>query len=121
MNLTRKTFDVVWNKDLYELLRRKEQFSEYIEWSYEEHFKDLISEVLELQKEVELNWNIQSEVMDVVFTVAQLLNKLNKDWLLKWIDFRKHKQKIMWRSPNLKQRQKISRDKENKIRHLLKK
>lgn len=108
--LTRQTFELVWNRDLYELLERKSKYSEYIDWWYEEHFKDLVSEVLELQKEVKINWDIQWEIMDVVYVVAQLLNKLNRDWLLEWVDFWKHRRKIMWRSPNLKQWKKIPRE-----------
>lgn len=119
-NITRQTFNLVWNKDLYELLRRKEQFSEYIEWTYEEHFNNLINEILELKTEVEINWKVKSETMDVVYMVWQLLNKLNKDWLLKSIDFKEHKDKIIWRSPNLKQWRKISREEENKNWDILK-
>ena len=119
MNLTRDTYNKVSNWNLFELLERKANYSEYIEWTYEEHFKNLIDEILELQKEIEINWDIQWEITDVVYMVGQLLNKMNKDWILN-PDFKQHKDKIIWRSPNLKQRQKVTRQIENENWYKLK-
>ena len=117
--LTRDTLDKVLNSDLYELLERKAKYSEYIEWEYSEHFNNLISEILELKAEIEIWWDIKSEVMDVIYQIWQVLNKMNKEWLLE-TDFRQHKNKIMWRSPNLKQRIKVPRSVEQENWYTLK-
>lgn len=119
MSLTRDTYRKISNWNLFELLERKAKYSEYIEWTYEEHFKNLIDEILELKKEIEINWDIQWEITDVVYMVGQLLNKMNKDWILN-PDFKQHKDKIIWRSPNLKQRQKVTRQIENENWYKLK-
>jgi len=120
-NNTKQVQEIINDKNLYELLRRKEKFSEFISWTYEEHFKCLINEILELQQEIQNNWNwVSWEVADVVYMVWQLLNKMNQDWLLKNVSFKKHKEKIMWRSPNLKKCQKVSRETEDKTWYLLK-
>lgn len=122
MSNTRETFEKIWNSDLFELLLRKEKFSEYIDWTYEEHVDNLINEIQELKHWIKENdsENIVEEFMDVVYMVFQLSNKLNKDWLLDWLDFKNQKEKIFKRSPNLKQCTKISREIENKIWKLTK-
>lgn len=119
MTLTRDTYRKISNWNLFELLERKAKYSEYIEWTYEEHFKNLIDEILELQEEIKINWDIQWEIADVVYMVWQLLNKMNKDWILN-PNFKQHKDKIIWRSPNLKQRQKVTRQIENENWYKLK-
>lgn len=122
MNSTKSVRDLVSDLDLYELLRRKEMFSEFIQWTYTEHFKTLSNEIAELQAEIENGWNgVKWEVMDVLYMVWQLLNKMHKDWLLEWVSFVDHKRKIMWRSPNLKQCKKVSRETEDRVWYLLKK
>jgi len=92
------------DKNLYELLRRKEQYSWYQENDYQKYIKDTISELLELQEWIENNdWeNIEEELMDVIMQIWQLINKLLNDWLINKLDFWKQKSKILKRSPNLK-------------------
>lgn len=119
MNATRWVINAVSSSDLYELLRRKEKFSEYVDWTYEEHFEDVISELLELQREIYVKWDIKWELMDAIYTFAQLLQKMEKDWLLD-VDFRSQKRKIFWRSPNLKRCEKVSRKVENEVWKTLK-
>jgi len=91
------------DKNLYELLRRKEKFSWYQENSIEKHIKDTIWELEELLEWVTNNDidNIQEELQDVIMNVGQLIYKIIKEKDIK-LDFKKHKQKILERSPNLK-------------------
>lgn len=121
MNNTKAVRKIVWDVHLYELLRRKEKFSEYINWTYTEHFKNLISEIIELEHEIATGgkW-VQWETMDVVYMVGQILNKMHKDWFLDGMSFKTHKDKIMGRSPNLKKCEKVSRETENSVWKLLK-
>ena len=101
---TRKIKELLQNKDLWELLSRKDKYSWYSENSYSKYIKDTVWELLELQEWID-NWdieNIEEEVMDCVMMFWQLLNKLMSDNLIDWLDFNKHKNKIVWRSPNLK-------------------
>jgi len=103
-NKTKFIWDQINDSSLYELLRRKEKFSWYIENDYQKYIKNTIDELLELQEWIENNNidNIQEETMDVIMMVWQLINKLVSDDLIKELDFKKHKDKIIWRSPNLK-------------------
>lgn len=117
MNNTKEVIDILQNTDLYKLLRRKEQYSEFIDWTYKEHFKTLFDEIRELKEWImkKDTKNIQEEFSDVIYMIWQLANKLNKDWYLKWLDFKNHSNKIYERSPQLKTWEKVSREKENII------
>jgi len=118
-NNTKETFNLLWDKNLYELLRRKENYSEYINWTFKEHIDNLQNEIIELSEWIQ-KWdikNIQEEFMDVIFMIWQLSNKLNKEWFLKWLDFKNQKEKILSRSPNLKTCNKVSREVENILWH----
>jgi len=112
---TRKTTELLQNKDLFELLLRKEKFSEYIDTDYNEQFTDLISEITELKKEVLEWWDIEWELMDVIFWLWQLICKLLKEWKIDSLNFKAQKEKIFKRSPNLKACKKVSREVENII------
>lgn len=119
-NITKSSMEIINNKNLYELLRRKEMYSEYIDWEYKEHISNFINEIKELEVAID-NWkDIWKEFMDVIYMIGQLTNKLNRDWFLEDVDFKLQKDKIMSRSPNLKECKKISRETENKIRYALK-
>lgn len=97
MNNTRRTFEMIWNKDLFELLLRKEKFSEYIEWTLEEHINNLINEILELKEEcLEGKENIHWELLDVIYQTWQLVNKLLNDNLIENLDFKQQKSKIFY-------------------------
>ena len=119
MNTTKELFNKLWDIDLYELLRRKEKYSEYIDWTFEEHFKNLTNEIKELQEEVDSGWDIKSESLDVVYVLWMLLQKLIKEKDLN-LDFKEQKEKIFKRSPNLKKCEKVSRETENKIWKIIK-
>lgn len=110
------------SSDLYKLLRRKEKYSEFIDWTFEEHFKFFKSELAELEEWIKNNdiENIQEEFLDVIYMIWQISNKLNKEWFLDWIDTKKHSEKIYSRSPNLEAWEKISRETEDKVWYILK-
>ena len=109
------------SSDLHEILIRKANYSEYIDWEYSEHIQDAINELQELQEAIlsKDKEEISKEWVDVIFTICQLVNKLLNDWIE--FDFKQHKDKILKRSPNLKKRIKISREEENRLWHLNKK
>ena len=115
VNNTKDVRNHLNGSELYKLLRRKEKYSEFIDWTYKEHFKTLNDELRELKEWVmkQDNENIKEEFMDVIYMVGQLANKLNRDWLLEWLDFQEQSDKIYKRSPQLKIWEKVSRQVEN--------
>jgi len=118
---TRKIFETYkkeW-KDLYEILLRKEKYSEYIEKTdikdIIQFFKNEVDELLEsiLQEDKE---EIKKELMDVIYMLNITILKL-MDWnYLENLDnfWKEIKEKMIKRAPHLKTWKKITLEEEKK-------
>lgn len=107
MSITEDIYRNFPTKDWYQLLRRKEAYSFYMDRPFERLVKDLKGEIDELFQWIEANDsdNIKEELADVLFNTQQLIQALFKKWLITSEDlkatWKEQKKKIYWRQPFL--------------------
>ena len=109
----------------YELLSKKEQFSEYLvknhisticSWLQSE-VSELFEEIVKYEKDSKNIEELLGELNDVIYMMLQLSVKLMQQWLLEnfennWL---KQKNKIFHRAPHLKKGIKINLEEEKRI------
>ena len=109
--------------DMFELLIRKENFSNYADMSIQEQYKTFADEVTELQTELESEIvdpnKVQKELADVIYTLLMNMGKMYELGLIDWEWLKSfwkiQSEKIYQRSPFLKEWYKPSHEEENKI------
>ena len=124
---TRKVFETLRINflSMFDLLSRKEKYSEYIEKTTDvEIAKALSWEVLELIEELEKweNEKARGELNDVIYMLWQLMIKMDQTWKLDWFEtfWKDQKDKIVERSPHLKKCEKISLETEKAVWRIIK-
>jgi len=131
-NSTRKIFETFNNslKNWFDLISRKEKYSEYIEketssdlWkSLKNEVEELIYELKGYESWEENKEKLQSELNDTIYMLMQLMVKLEKTGAMNWYEdsVKLHKEKIFSRATHLKKCTKISLEFEKKIWKVLK-
>ncbi len=120
---TRKVFDGMKEsaKDFYDLLIRKELYSNFADWPLEKQVQTVIDEATELKKEIENNNvdEIRKETIDVLYVTLMSISSMYTQGLIDDEFLASmgsvQREKIMQRSPFLKEHYKPTSERENEI------
>ena len=111
----------IWN--WYELLERKANYSNFIDRSIKSQLVVLLNEIKELWEAVDDNNinEVKKELLDVLFNTWQLLYSLEKKWYINdefmKTSWKTQKDKIIKRSPFLKDNKKVTVEEEERLRY----
>ena len=126
MNNLKQIFRAFEIKDRYELMVRKNLYSNFIDRPLSQQVSPIVNESVELKEAIlkgDIN-EIKKEYQDCLYGMLLLTSWLIKEWILTEEDFRtmwkQQKEKIVARSPFLKTHEKVDIETEERIRYATK-